>query len=112
MKTDLKYDKYKDYLFEQRKTMPQGYKKFCNDCNIDPYHNQWIFKFPNEYGASIVKHWGSYGFDKDLFELAMIKFTDDNWYIVYTNLTNDDVVGYLNNDEVMEYLERIKNYDK
>lgn len=30
--------------------------------------SQIIFKFPNSYGASVVRHRGSYGSEKGLFE--------------------------------------------
>lgn len=111
MKTDLKYDKYKDYLFYHRKGNSFFDEQFLHKYNINSYDKQWIFKFPNNYGASVVKHYGTYGFDDDLFELAMIKFKGDDWHIAYTELTDHNVVGYLNNEEVMEYLERIKNYE-
>ena len=49
---------------------------------------QMIYKFPNKYGASVVKFKvksltsgkfviGNYGWEKGLFELAVIKFKDD-----------------------------------
>ena len=63
----------------------------------------------NSYGASIVKHAGSYGHERDLWELAVIKFGRDGyWNLVYDTELTDDVIGWLTNDEVKELLARIK----
>lgn len=35
---------------------------------------QYIFKFPNNYGASVIKNRGSYGHHEDLWEMALIFF--------------------------------------
>lgn len=69
-----------------------------------------IFKFNNMYGASIIKHKYSFGGDENLWELAIIKFQDDDkWNIVYDTKLADDVIGYLTDEDVCCYLEQIKN---
>ena len=71
---------------------------------------QKIFKFDNMYGASVVKHKYSYGGDAGLWELAVIKYQDeDKWHIVYDTEITDDVIGYLTNDGVCILLEQIKH---
>lgn len=94
MKTDLKYDDYKIYEVP----IPEVHEGF----------HHW-FKFDNNYGASVIKHKYSYGYDDDLFELAVLYFEDDIPYLTYTTPITDDVIGYLTNDQVLELLERIKN---
>ena len=84
--TPLQYDKYKEYLEEERK-------------------GHWWFRFPNNYGASVIKHWGSYGYEEDKFELAVLHKD----MITYNTPITDDVIGHLTNDEVLELLEEIKN---
>ena len=70
---------------------------------------QYIFKFENSYGASIVKHNGSYGHEQDLWELAVIKFGYDGyWDLTYSTEITDDVLGWLTDEEVKELLARIK----
>jgi len=46
---------------------------------------QEIHKFENGYGASVVMGNGTYGGDRGLYELAVIKFgeDDDDWEIIY-----------------------------
>lgn len=95
MKTDLKYDDYKIY------EMPTS-----NDNTFGIHH--W-FKFNNNYGASVVKHKFSYGYDEDLFELAVLYFDGGIPFITYSTPITDDVIGNLTNDQVLELLERIKN---
>lgn len=70
---------------------------------------QYIFKFENSYGASVVKHDGSYGHQNDLWELAVIKFRrDGEWDLVYDTEITDDVIGWLKDEEIKELLARIK----
>ena len=77
----------------------------------------YVFKFPNGYGASVIKHLGSYGFSQDLWELAAIKFgTDlseiqhkcDSWEIVHITELDLDIEGDLTDEEVRNLLHRIK----
>ena len=89
--TPLNYKKYKDFYFDSGNP------------------GQWCFRFPNNYGASVIKHPGSYGYDKDLFELAVILFIDDEWHLTYETPITDDVIGNLTNEEVLNYLKQIKD---
>lgn len=97
VKTPLKYEGFKKYKIKNT-----GY--MWND------QQQWVFKFENNYGASVIKHFGSYGFEDDLFELAVIYFDDGDIYeLCYDTPITENVIGYLTNDDVIEYLKQIKN---
>lgn len=74
------------------------------------YGVQYVFKFENGYGASIVKHDYSYGGSGDLWELAVIKWNEDgsDWDLNYDTCITDDVIGYLDDEAVRRLLERIK----
>jgi hypothetical protein len=62
------------------------------------------FKFENNYGASIIKHNFSYGHEDDLFELAVLYDSK----ITYSTEITGDVLGYLDNDDVLAVLNQIK----
>lgn len=78
----------------------------------------YLFRFPNDYGASVIKKYGSYGYESDEWELAPIKWTFDNntdFYLCGEDIFGeefgmlDDVIGYLDNTDVEKYLIAIKN---
>ena len=64
-----------------------------------------MYEFPNGYGASVVKHRGSYGYDKGLWELAVLDFDGS---LCYTTEITNDVIGHLNDPEVDRLLRRIE----
>ena len=72
----------------------------------------YVFKFDNGYGASVIKHDYSYGHDMDRWELAVINFwmiDEPNHYdLEYNTPITDDVIGYLTDEEVRNYLQKIK----
>lgn len=110
IKTVLKInDDLKPFLKEEidrtNNEYNQHYAKLIND---DPFNWQWRFKFENNYGASVVKHAGSYGFNHDLFEVAILAWDGEEYHIDYDTDITDDVIGYLTNDEVMDLLYKIK----
>ena len=78
---------------------------------IKPLHNgkQFIFKFDNGYGASVVTHSMSYGGD-DEFELAVIISTDNEggWTLCYDTPITDDVIGHLTWQDAEEILTQIE----
>ncbi len=80
---------------------------------------QYVFRFKNGYGASVVCHNHSYGGDSGLWEIATIKFApkgcmncSEDWEIVYDTGVTEDVLGWQNEDEVTAVLKRIKHLEK
>jgi hypothetical protein len=77
-----------------------------------PYVNYYI-NFPNGYGASLIKHPGSYGFEVNLWELAVIKKgTDGNWHLYYDTPITDDVIGYLTVEKAIDLCKQIRDLKK
>ena len=70
---------------------------------------QYRFTFSNGYGASVVKFWGTYGYEEDLWELAVLK----DGRLHYDNPVADgDVVGHLADKEVNNLLRKIENFKR
>jgi hypothetical protein len=69
---------------------------------------QYLVFYPNGYGASIVQHKFSYGGDKGLWELAVIKGNDEDWNICYSTPITNDVKKYLTENKVDELLTKIE----
>lgn len=68
---------------------------------------QYIFTFENGYEASVVKFYGTYGFGRDLWELAVLK----NGRLHYDNPVADgDVRGHLTDEEVNTLLREIEQF--
>lgn len=68
---------------------------------------QKLYKFPNGYGASVVRHSFSYGGDEGLWELAVIRYNGDHFDIDYSTPIADDVLGYLSEEDVDAILDEI-----
>lgn len=64
-----------------------------------------VMEFPNGYAASVVKFYGSYGFEDDLWELAVM----DGGGVCYETPITDDVLGYLSDSDVDGVLGRIND---
>lgn len=93
MNLNLNYEGFENYLKETRELFGGI---------------QYLFKFKNNYGASVVKHDGSYGNKEDLWELAVIRFDRyDKWCLNFDTEITDDVLGYLTDEDVRGYLKEI-----
>lgn len=64
---------------------------------------QWVFRFANGYGASVVQHPYSYGGDQGLWEMAV---TDHSGRLVYTTPVTDDVLGYQDEQQIAAALDQ------
>ena len=70
---------------------------------------QKLYKFANNYGASVVKGEHTYGGDEGLWELAVVRFkTDGEFNLDYTTPITEDVEGHLTDDAVEELLDKIE----
>lgn len=64
------------------------------------------YMFPNGYGASVVCNGMSYGGSKGLFEVAVL---DKDGDICYNTPVTNDVIGFLDFDDVAKVLRDIQN---
>ena len=95
-------DEFKDFVTERTE---------WNDVfNSDRKGIRYKICFPKVgYGASVIKLPGSYGYENDLWELALLSNYNSvgNWNLEYTKLVNDDVLGNLTDNEVNKVLKFI-----
>jgi hypothetical protein len=81
------------------------YSRLSSNANTAPgYYKRYTFKFPNGYGASVIRTPGSYGSEVGQWELAVIY---DNRICYDTEITSD-VMGYLTHTEVHNTLKMIE----
>jgi hypothetical protein len=71
------------------------------------FGTQKIYKFPNGYGASVLRGPYSVGGAAGLFELAVMEFDGDEYSLCYSTQITDDVIGYLSESDVEELLSQI-----
>jgi hypothetical protein len=108
-------------IVEEFKSVPEGYKIIIKKYNKTTFEElefkatefnngiQAIVKFENNYGASIVKHDYSYGGKTGLYELAVLKYDENNnWDLCYDTPVTSDVLGYLNEADITRYLKQIE----
>lgn len=69
---------------------------------------QKIYRFRNGYGASVICNDISYGHEEGLWELAVIKWNEDEWSLCYDTEITNDVIGYLNEQAVDNVLQQIE----
>ena len=62
--------------------------------------------FDNGYGVSVVSHTYSYGGKDGLFEVAVL---DEDGDLTYNTPVTNDVIGFLNPDEVTDIMEQVQN---
>lgn len=87
------------------------------DCILDYTSIHYIFRFPNGYGASVVKAFGCTGYENDMWELAVILYEEENKkspdeYILvypYPIVKHGCVLEPLDDSQVREILQKIKD---
>lgn len=69
----------------------------------------YIVFYHNGYGASITKNEYSLGYDRDLWEVAVLKGNKDNYeYCFDTPIADRCAVGNLDNSDVIDICRRIR----
>lgn len=64
-----------------------------------------LMKFENGYGVSVLTGAGALASVEKPYELAVIKYLDNNDYqIIYPTLFNSDVLPFLTQDDVTSYM--------
>jgi len=63
--------------------------------------------FPNGYGVSVISHDHSYG-----LELAVLKGNEDGWEICYDTPITNDVLGYLEPEDLVKVIKEVKALPK
>ncbi|HHH5825502.1 TPA: hypothetical protein ACP2RJ_002042 [Listeria monocytogenes] len=69
---------------------------------IPTFGEQTLYKFPNNYGASVVLEPFTHG-----LELAVISLSGDDWDLDYSTPITNDVTGFLEEDRLKRVLEAI-----
>ena len=64
--------------------------------------------FPNGYGISVVRFPGSYGFENDLYEVAILKGTPDSYELCYNTPITEDVLGHRDEIDINNILEEVQ----
>jgi hypothetical protein len=75
---------------------------------------QKLYRFPNGYGASVVKGEHTYGGDEGLWELAVISFVGEdnhNYELKYDTGITEDVEGSLTDGDVEALLTKIERLE-
>lgn len=78
----------------------------------EPTTVQKLYRFPNGFGASVIRGEFTYGNDEGLWELGVLKFDQEGGYaLTYPKdiCPDDDVVGWLTDEQVEEKLVQIAN---
>jgi hypothetical protein len=72
---------------------------------------QKVYRFPNQYGASVIRTSFSYGGDEGLWELGVVKWNGEKFALTYDTPITDDVIGHLSDEQVDATLEQIMELD-
>jgi hypothetical protein len=73
----------------------------------------WVYRFDNNYGASVICHQGSYGGNEGLFEIMVAQFPDHTvkWHCPSFSFLDevglDDTYGWLTLEDVARILGEI-----
>lgn len=83
------------------------------DLNFQPHTNYpdgiaALHFFPNGYGVSVVRFPGSYGYEDDLYEVAVIKGNDNDFELCYDTPVTDDVMGHRDECDVVIIMEEVQ----
>ena len=65
--------------------------------------------YPNGFGASILKYFGTYGAEHDLWEVAVLREEGGKWHLCYDTDITYDVLGHQEEKEVIAVCDAIRS---
>lgn len=71
----------------------------------------WIWVkmfFDNWYWVSVVKWYWSYGYEEGLYELWVVKWTEQESSLCYDTPITDDVIGYLTPAKITSIMKQVQ----
>lgn len=75
-------------------------------------NRQVLHRFDNGYGASVIRGLHTYGGPEGLFEIAVIVWEGGEYSLTYDTPVTDDVLGYVDPEDVQGYLDQIEALPK
>ena len=84
-----------------------GDLRFEQESELPWPHRQAVTTFANGYGASVIQGRTTYGGPEGLYELAVIRWTEDGFDLVYDTPITNDVKGHLSEEDVTRLLGEI-----
>ena len=88
---------------------------FLTEITEEYTKKQAVYYFNNGYGISIINIIGrngehySYTRSKDQYEIAVLEGSKNNSKITYDTIITDDVIGYLEIEEVYKIMNQIED---
>jgi hypothetical protein len=96
---------FDDLDFELFITPSSGFEMFGSSPNgLKASHY-----FPNGYGISVARFPGTYGWERGLFEVAVLKQRGNQWEICYDTHITQNVIGHCTPQKVTEIIQQIEN---
>jgi hypothetical protein len=68
---------------------------------------QWIYKFPNGFGASVVRGTHTYGGQEGLYEITVLKFDGDDFRRTCATPITDSALGWQALEDVAAVLVKV-----
>ncbi len=93
--------------FEVKRLKRFGHKVFSDESTKSKEH--YIYKFDNNYGASVIRCMYSHGYEKNLWELAVLKWVNNRSVLCFDTPIADQAIGWLADADVGEKLSQIKS---
>lgn len=75
-------------------------------------NHQVLHRFDNGYGASVIQGPYTYGGPEGLYEIGVIVWEGDKYGLTYDTPITDDVLGYVEPEDVQGYLDQIEALPK
>ena len=87
--------------------LPVEPKPWQSHVRSDGLGSQWIYRFDNGFGASVVQGPYTYGGPEGLYGLGVLTFDGDKHSLTYETPITSDVIGHQTAEEIGELLARI-----